>query len=107
MGVIGVVACARDRRSHQCRVPLLSDGRCLGEKVTLYFLDGVGDLPYVELKDWMDLLNMIFGDKDDEAGYHLSLDAEGPVATYTRENGCTMVIDFERTSSGSRTTACS
>lgn len=73
MAVFGVVACARDKRavtSAEFPFYLMDDDS--GEEVTLYFLGGVGDLPYVELKHWMDLLNMIIGDEDDEAAYHFS-----------------------------------
>ena len=93
---LGVTAFAEDRREiTSAEFPFYLMGDDSGEKVTLYFLDGVNDLPYVELNDWMDLLNMIIGDEDDENGYRLSLETAGPVACYTRENGFTMVIDFD------------
>ena len=64
---LGVTAFAEDRREiTSAEFPFYLMGDDSGEKVTLYFLDGVNDLPYVELNDWMDLLNMIIGDEDDE-----------------------------------------
>ncbi len=75
--------------------PMYLMGQDLGEEITLYFLDGVKDLPYVELNDWMDLLNMINTDGGESPGYELTLETNGPIATYTRETGYPMIIDFD------------
>lgn len=71
--------------------PFYLDTMNVGEEVKLYFLDGVEDLPYVELNDWMGLVNMLnMGN-----GYELTLETDGAVACFTREEGSTMVIDFD------------
>lgn len=71
--------------------PLFLDTLDTGEEVKLYFLDGVNDLPYVEIRDWMNLINMLCED----SGYQLSLETAGPIACYTREDDYTMIVDFD------------
>ena len=69
----------------------------------LYFLDGAADLPYIEANDFLPLLNdFILGSS--EKGLCFTLEADGPVVTYIRQNpaenaddnGATMVLDFDR-----------
>ena len=70
------------------------------ENVTLYFLDGVTDLPYLEAHDLCTLLNEIVG--DEELGTSFTLDLNGPVATYTRHqadsksDGTWVTFDFAK-----------
>lgn len=65
------------------------------KKMTLYFLDGVKDLPYVELQDWMEFMNWFITGGDEDSVYKLTLETEGPVATYRRETEYPMVMDFD------------
>ena len=91
---LGVPAFAAGHEITKDSFPLYPMGMDMGMELTLYFLDSVNDLPYVELKDWMELLNAINGEEDG-TGYRLSLETAGPIACYTRENGFTMIIDFD------------
>ena len=76
-------------------LPLYLSTEDTGETMKLYFLDGVDDLPWVELNDWIELLTLTYTRGGTEPGYELTLATAGPVACYTRENGFTMVIDFD------------
>ena len=76
-------------------IPLYLSTEDSGETMKLYFLDGVSDLPWVELRDWIDLATLIYTMGGTQPGYELTLSTAGPVACYTRENGFTMVIDFD------------
>ncbi len=76
-------------------LPLYLSTEDTGETMKLYFLDGVDDLPWVELNDWIELLTLTYTKGGTEPGYELTLATAGPVACYTRENGFTMVIDFD------------
>ncbi|MBQ6927234.1 MAG: hypothetical protein IJQ36_02870 [Oscillospiraceae bacterium] len=66
----------------------------LNEEFPLYFADGVDDLPYVDIGDWVDLMNFYHTDAGD-AGYELKIDADNDVVTLTRENGYTATLDYE------------
>ena len=83
--------------------PLYNYSTSLGCDVKLYFLDGAADLPYIEANDFLPLLNdFILGSS--EKGLCFTLEADGPVVTYIRQNpaenaddnGATMVLDFDR-----------
>ncbi len=65
----------------------------LNQEITLYFVDGVDDLPYMELNDWAELLYFICTDNGDE-DYGLSIEHKGDVVTFERDNGYTMDFDF-------------
>ena len=67
----------------------------LNQEFPLYFADGVDDLPYVNIGDWVDLMNFYHTDAGD-AGYALMIDSDNDVVTMTRENGYTMTIDYEK-----------
>ena len=59
----------------------------------LYFVDGVDDLPFVDLSDWTDVMNEFFA----RDGYHLTFEAKEAenVALLVRENPAnTMEVDF-------------
>ena len=53
----------------------------------LYFVNGVEDLPYINLMDWADLMvtvmQKVCGDKD----YGLNVETDGDLVQLTRENG--------------------
>ena len=57
----------------------------------LYFVNGVNDLPFTNLSDWVDLM-MLFN--EDDAAYKLELETDGHVAMLTRESGYSMLVDF-------------
>ncbi len=65
----------------------------LNKEITLYFVDGVDDLPYMELNDWGELMVFVNTDNGDE-DYGLSIEHKGDVVTLERENGYTMDFDF-------------
>ncbi len=66
----------------------------LTEPFPLYFMNGVDDLPYVELESWMDLLVFLYRDWLADPKYDLMLSAEGTDAAYVRENEYHMQFDF-------------
>ena len=67
----------------------------LNVETTLSFIDGVEDLPFVELEEWMELLVFINRTMKGDSNYDLTLYHRGNVATLERENGYTLDIDFE------------
>ena len=84
--------------------PFCLMGMDLGMKKTLYFLDGVTDLPYVDTNGLLDMLNFSFGQDVDINGKHISftMETDGPIVTYTRHHegsmsdGITATFDFDR-----------
>ena len=80
--------------------PLYFQGIDIGEKTTLYFLDGVTDLPYMEVSDLCDLLNDMIG--SEKMGVSFTMETEGPVVTFTRHHegspsdGTYATFDFDR-----------
>ena len=57
--------------------PFYLDDIDLGMDVTLYFLDGAKDLPYIEVNDFMPLLNeATIGDEG--LGISFTMETEGP-----------------------------
>ena len=65
-------------------------------ELTLYFRDGVNDLPYMEANDLLSFLKSIYLDTVD-----FSIATDGPVVTYTRINelydtDVPLTIDFEK-----------
>ena len=102
---LGVTAFAAETHEiTSAAFPLYFDSDDMGMDVTLYFLDGVTDLPYIEVNDWLSLMDNFFDGPGTDINY--SIDVEGPVVTYTRhnsdsearDNGATMVIDFDKNS---------
>ena len=59
----------------------------------LYFINDAMDLPYINLEDWADLMVQIYGDVN--GPYKLQLEIDGNVTQLTRENGYSMIIDFD------------
>ena len=66
----------------------------LNQEFPLYFIDGVDDLPYVNLEDWAKLLYFINTDLNDDQGYDLSIDYQDNTVILERENGYTLTFDF-------------
>lgn len=60
----------------------------------LYFMDGVNDLPWIELRDWCDFANFISAQFFGDTGYHLECLSNGELVTLARENGYTLEVDF-------------
>ena len=81
-------------------VPIYAGGKDSGGKMTLYFLDGVTDLPYMEAGYLCTLLNRVFG--SETLGVSFTMETEGPVVTYTRHHegspsdGIYATFDFDR-----------
>ena len=68
----------------------------LNQEFPLYFVDGVDDLPFVDLKDWADLLYYVYTEERGDRGYGLSIATEDDVVTLERENGYTLSFDFDK-----------
>ena len=64
----------------------------------LYFVDGVKDLPYAELTDWIDMMNVLVPSASPvlNADYHLDtiVNEEGGMFALVRENDSLMNVDF-------------
>ena len=60
----------------------------------LYFIDGVDDLPFIEIHDGAELLYFINTELCEDPGYGLSIEYKGDVVTLERENGYTLNFDF-------------
>ena len=67
----------------------------LKEPFPLYFLNGVDDLPYVELESWMELLIFLNREWIEDPKYDLMFNAFETNAAYVRENEYHMHFDFE------------
>ena len=67
----------------------------LNEPFPLYFMNGVDDLPYVELESWMELMIFLNREWLEDPKYDLMFSAEGKDAAYVRENEYHMQFDFE------------
>ncbi|MBR3431031.1 MAG: hypothetical protein IKG87_13105 [Clostridia bacterium] len=74
-------------------------GNVWREDFPVYFLNGVEDLPFINLEDWKDVLKYAYDDTDftGEKKYDLTLETseDGKAVTLTRETGYYMVVDFE------------
>lgn len=62
----------------------------------LYFIDGVTDLPYVNLPDWAEIMAEYYHTVGNDGDYALKLEADGPVLQLTRENGYSLIADFDK-----------
>ena len=101
---LGVPAFAADAHEiTSAAFPIYHNSVSLGMDVKLCFLDGAADLPYIEANDFLTLLNaLILGSEDHDLSF--SMESDGPVVTYIRQNpaenaddnGATMVLDFDR-----------
>lgn len=66
----------------------------LNQEFPLYFMDGIDDLPFVELNDWAELLYFIYTEERGDTGYELSISCENNVVTMERESGYSLAFDF-------------
>ena len=65
--------------------------------MTMYFVDGVEDLPYIDLRDWADFMGSAYGGPQKYAGLQVTfevMDEAAQVVSLTRENGHMMIFDF-------------
>lgn len=67
----------------------------LTEPFPLFFLNGVDDLPYVELESWMDLMILLNREWLEDPKYDLMFNAVETNAAYVRENEYHMHFDFD------------
>lgn len=67
----------------------------LDQEFPLYFMNGVNDLPYVELESWMELLIFLNREWMEDPNYDLMFNAAGKDAAYVRENEYHMQFDFD------------
>ncbi len=61
----------------------------------LYFVDGAKDLPFTDLKDWTDLVNVL-SVSEDTPYVTMSVNNEGDQVTLLRDNGSSLVCDFSK-----------
>ena len=60
-----------------------------------YFMDGVDDLPWVELEMWGDVMNLMFHTYLNDEGCRFTYSLKGSVGKLSRENGYYMEVDFD------------
>ncbi len=78
--------------------PIYTTGADTGETFKLYFLDGVTDLPYMEISDLCDLMTGLIGQEI----VTFTKEIHGPVVTVTRnhegssDDGCSATFDFDK-----------
>lgn len=68
----------------------------LEDPYPLYFIDGVDDLPYVELQEWAEILGLLNTEFMEDEDYELSWEGDDTLFTYTRDNGYSMQFDFSK-----------
>ena len=86
-GLFAADAEEQDAKAHEitsASYPLYVEANPAGAELTLYFLDGVTDLPYIEINDWTELFGGFYESGDAAISFELS--ADGPVVTCTRHN---------------------
>ena len=64
-------------------------------EITLYFVNGVTDLPYVDLTEWANVMVSVYRDWIEDSDYSLQMEHDGHVYQYTRENNYHCIFDFE------------
>ena len=65
-------------------------------EMPVYLVDGVTDLPYVDLNDWKELVvRFITSYGPDYENYDLELETDDNLAMLTRDNGYSMLFDFD------------
>ena len=63
--------------------------------LSLYFVDGVEDMPWVDIEVWGQVLNYLQQEVYSEKNFEVTYTCDGETAQLTRENGCMMLADFE------------
>ena len=67
----------------------------LTQQIPLCFLDGVNDLPYIELGEWAKMMDFINRKYFNDENYGLTIHYDYEIVTLTRENGYSMNLDFK------------
>ncbi len=80
-----------EERTYPCYIASLENE---GE-VTLAFLNGVDDLPYIDMETWSSILYVVCADGLGIEDFDLSYEVDGNSLVITRENGYEMVIDAD------------
>ena len=62
-------------------------------ELPVYFVNDVTDLPFMNLYDWIDIMDGLYD--NDSGAYEITLETDGPVALLKRENGFCMIVDFD------------
>lgn len=62
-------------------------------EITLYFLNGQTDIPYIDMDTALELQNRISVFSDDP-GFKVTMETEGETYMLTRENGSHAIVDF-------------
>ena len=70
----------------------------LADPFPLYFLDGVDDLPYVEIDDLGELIYFMNTEVSEDPDYSLSSSYDGDTVTFERDSGYSVTFDFARDS---------
>ncbi len=70
----------------------------LADPFPLYFLDGVDDLPYVEIDDLGELIYFMNTEISEDPDYSLSSSYDGDTVTFERDSGYSVTFDFARDS---------
>ena len=63
--------------------------------MSCYLMDGVDDMLWMEMHDWCDVMNFLYGEQNNDPKYSLTLATEGNKVTLERENGYLMEMDFD------------
>lgn len=66
----------------------------LTEPFPLFFMDGVADLPFVDLRNWAEMMYFLAHEEQGDPGFELTIEEQGDKVTLERENGYTMEFDF-------------
>ena len=70
-------------------------GSVTEEPLALFFADGVEDLPYMEIRDFVSMLCRVCREINEDEDYGIDLDERYPVVSMTRESGYIATLDFE------------
>lgn len=74
-------------------VPMYLTEAANKDEITLYFVNGQTDIPYIDMQTANDLIEDAMQLNGDDK-YELTMSQEGTVVTLTRENGSSVSIDF-------------
>ena len=75
---------------------LASTEDTLTEPFPLYFLDGVNDLPYVEIDDLGELIYFMNTEVSEDPNYSLSSSYDGDTVIFERDSGYSVTFDFAK-----------
>ena len=75
---------------------LASTEDTLADPFPLYFLDGVNDLPYVEIDDLGELIYFMNTEVSEDPNYSLSSSYDGDTVIFERDSGYSVTFDFAK-----------